>query len=239
MSGSATFTIVMSSSSMNVARADGEQGPPLALHARSLRLSRVHTGVTLDRMPTTRRRHAITETPPVQAALDELRKELGTDRVELGELVVLGAEAKVAELRAEARDRRRAAPQPGRSRSGRVTCSSTLTQQPRRGPAGCGSDRQAAARQLGLDDDSSTSNLQQRRRDELSAWARGAQADRLPAVRARSRVLRALGQRPRNPHERAPRAAATAHRRGGRAPRDRRPGPARPGRASPAGAGLT
>ena len=52
-------------------------------------------------MPTTRRRHAITETPPVQAALDELRKELGTDRVELGELVVLGAAAKVAALRAK------------------------------------------------------------------------------------------------------------------------------------------
>jgi hypothetical protein len=51
-------------------------------------------------MPTTRRRHAITETPPVQAALDELRKELGTDRVELGELVVLGAAAKLAALRA-------------------------------------------------------------------------------------------------------------------------------------------
>jgi hypothetical protein len=51
-------------------------------------------------MPTTRRRHAITETPPVQAALDELRRELGTDRVELGELVVLGAKAKVASLRA-------------------------------------------------------------------------------------------------------------------------------------------
>ncbi len=52
-------------------------------------------------MPTTRRRHAITETPPVQAALDELRRELGTDRVELGELVVLGAGTKLANLRAE------------------------------------------------------------------------------------------------------------------------------------------
>jgi hypothetical protein len=51
-------------------------------------------------MPTTRRRHAITETPRVQAALDELRHELGTDRVELGELVVLGAQAKVAAVRA-------------------------------------------------------------------------------------------------------------------------------------------
>lgn len=52
-------------------------------------------------MPTERRRHAITETPPVQAALDELRRELGTDRVELGELVVLGADAKLAALRTE------------------------------------------------------------------------------------------------------------------------------------------
>jgi hypothetical protein len=50
-------------------------------------------------MPTNRKRHAITETPRVQAALDELRRELGTDRVELGELVVLGAGAKVAALR--------------------------------------------------------------------------------------------------------------------------------------------
>jgi hypothetical protein len=55
-------------------------------------------------MPTKRRRHAITETPPVQAALDELRQELGSDSVELGELVVLGAGAKVEAIRAE-RDR--------------------------------------------------------------------------------------------------------------------------------------
>jgi len=55
-------------------------------------------------MPTTRRRHAITETEPVQAALDELRRELGTDRIELAELVVLGAGAKVAALRAERDD---------------------------------------------------------------------------------------------------------------------------------------
>jgi len=52
-------------------------------------------------MPTTRRRRAVTETPRVQAALDELRRELGTDRVEMAELVVLGAETKVAALRAE------------------------------------------------------------------------------------------------------------------------------------------
>lgn len=52
-------------------------------------------------MPTKRRRHAITETEPVQAALDELRSELGEQRVELGELVVLGAAAKLAALRAQ------------------------------------------------------------------------------------------------------------------------------------------
>jgi hypothetical protein len=50
-------------------------------------------------MPTKRRRHAITETPAVEAALDELRGELGADRVELGELVILGAQEKVAQLR--------------------------------------------------------------------------------------------------------------------------------------------
>ena len=52
-------------------------------------------------MPTQRRRHAITETPRVQAALDELREELGdTARIEFGELVILGANEKVARLRA-------------------------------------------------------------------------------------------------------------------------------------------
>lgn len=52
-------------------------------------------------MPTTRRRHAITETEAVQAVLDELRRELGTDRLELGELVMLGAGVKLAALRAD------------------------------------------------------------------------------------------------------------------------------------------
>jgi hypothetical protein len=52
-------------------------------------------------MPTRRRRHAITETPPVQAALDELREALGDDRLEMGELVILGAEQKLARVRAE------------------------------------------------------------------------------------------------------------------------------------------
>ncbi len=40
----------------------------------------------------------------MQEALDELRAELGTDRVPMGELVVLGARAKVAALRAERKD---------------------------------------------------------------------------------------------------------------------------------------
>jgi hypothetical protein len=55
-------------------------------------------------MPTKHRRHAITETPRVQAALEELRDELGDARVELGELVILGARQKVAQLRAERED---------------------------------------------------------------------------------------------------------------------------------------
>jgi hypothetical protein len=50
-------------------------------------------------MPTRRPRHAITETPPVQAALDELRQELGDDRLDLGELVILGAHEKLHQLR--------------------------------------------------------------------------------------------------------------------------------------------
>jgi hypothetical protein len=52
-------------------------------------------------VPTSRRRHAITETETVEAALNELRRELGTDRLELGELVTLGARAKLAALHAE------------------------------------------------------------------------------------------------------------------------------------------
>jgi hypothetical protein len=37
----------------------------------------------------------------VQEALDELRAELCSDKVEMGELVVLGAKAKLSALRAE------------------------------------------------------------------------------------------------------------------------------------------
>jgi hypothetical protein len=52
-------------------------------------------------MPTKRRRHAVTETPPVKAALDELRAEVGDARIELGELVILGARQKTAQLRTQ------------------------------------------------------------------------------------------------------------------------------------------
>ena len=53
------------------------------------------------RIPTQRRRHAITETPPVQEALDRLRAQIGEDNVKLPELVILGAESKLAQVRAE------------------------------------------------------------------------------------------------------------------------------------------
>jgi len=55
-------------------------------------------------VPTRRRRHAITETPAVQAALDELREALGDDRLEMGELVILGAQQKLARVRADRDD---------------------------------------------------------------------------------------------------------------------------------------
>jgi hypothetical protein len=55
-------------------------------------------------VPTQRRRHAITETPPVQEALDELRRELGDEPLRLSELVILGAREKLAKLRAERDD---------------------------------------------------------------------------------------------------------------------------------------
>jgi len=46
-------------------------------------------------VPTTRPRHTITETPPVQAALDALRAKLEEgERIDFAELVTLGAEVK-------------------------------------------------------------------------------------------------------------------------------------------------
>jgi hypothetical protein len=56
-------------------------------------------------VPTKRRRHAITETPPVQEALDALRAELDDERPDLSELVILGARQKLSSLRAVCEDR--------------------------------------------------------------------------------------------------------------------------------------
>jgi hypothetical protein len=50
-------------------------------------------------VPTTRPRHSVTETPPVQEALDRLRAQLGSQKVDFAELVVLGAEEKERRLR--------------------------------------------------------------------------------------------------------------------------------------------
>lgn len=49
-------------------------------------------------MPTKRRRHAVTETQRVQDALDLLRRTQGYDRLDVAELVILGAEQKLAQL---------------------------------------------------------------------------------------------------------------------------------------------
>ncbi len=51
-------------------------------------------------MPTKHPRHAITETPRVKEALDALRAEMNGQRLDLAELVVVGAQAKLAQLRA-------------------------------------------------------------------------------------------------------------------------------------------
>jgi hypothetical protein len=53
-------------------------------------------------VPTTRPRHTITETPPVQAALDELRARLGEgERIDFAELLTLGAEVKARRMATE------------------------------------------------------------------------------------------------------------------------------------------
>jgi hypothetical protein len=59
-------------------------------------------------VPTTRPRHTITETPPVHAALDELRAELREERIDFAELVILGAQAKAQRLRNDSAEARRA-----------------------------------------------------------------------------------------------------------------------------------
>lgn len=60
-------------------------------------------------MPTTRPRHTITETPPVEAALNELRSKLGEgERIDFAELVTLGARYKARGLRADSDEDRAA-----------------------------------------------------------------------------------------------------------------------------------
>ena len=50
----------------------------------------------------------ITETPPVEEALAELRSALGSERVDFAELVIVGARAKARELRGDGVAGRRA-----------------------------------------------------------------------------------------------------------------------------------
>jgi hypothetical protein len=50
-------------------------------------------------VPTTRPRHTITETPPVQDALDRLRAQLGDEPIDFPDLVVRGVRNKLEELR--------------------------------------------------------------------------------------------------------------------------------------------
>jgi hypothetical protein len=52
-------------------------------------------------MPTTRPRHTITETPPVQEALDELRARLRGQPIDYPDLLIRGAQSKLDELRDE------------------------------------------------------------------------------------------------------------------------------------------
>jgi hypothetical protein len=59
-------------------------------------------------VPTTRPRHTITETPPVQEALDELRAKLGAEPIDFSELIVLGARAKARRLPDDTAEARRA-----------------------------------------------------------------------------------------------------------------------------------
>ena len=59
-------------------------------------------------VPTTRPRHSITETPPVQEALDRLRAQMGQQKLDLAELVVLGAEEKERRLRRDSEAAREA-----------------------------------------------------------------------------------------------------------------------------------
>jgi hypothetical protein len=75
----------------------GDLAFPSARCPESLYVHTVRHGATPP-VPTTRPRHTITETPPVQEALDELRAKLNGDRIDFSELVILGARAKARRL---------------------------------------------------------------------------------------------------------------------------------------------
>jgi hypothetical protein len=79
--------------------------PPPARLMRPERDSPPHLavlyGATLAWMPTTRPRHTITETQPVQEALEELRAKLNGDPIDFAELVILGAHVKARRLQVD------------------------------------------------------------------------------------------------------------------------------------------
>ncbi len=58
-------------------------------------------------MPTKHKRHSVTETPRVKAALDELRSARPGERIDLAELVILGARRKAQEQEISNDERRR------------------------------------------------------------------------------------------------------------------------------------
>jgi uncharacterized protein (DUF2342 family) len=59
-------------------------------------------------VPTTRPRHTITETAPLQEALDRLRAQMGAARVDFAELVLLGVQEKERQLRRDSEAAREA-----------------------------------------------------------------------------------------------------------------------------------
>lgn len=59
----------------------------------------LHRGATLAFVPTSHPRHSITETPPMQEALDALRRR--GERIRLGDLVIRGARERLRELQAD------------------------------------------------------------------------------------------------------------------------------------------
>ena len=61
-----------------------------------------------EQVPTDRPRHMITETEPVKAALDELRRLQGGEKVALPALVIRGAEERVRDLKAQGEAERNA-----------------------------------------------------------------------------------------------------------------------------------